>query len=519
MYKGIWLTDIFYQKGHVIFHINSYYICSQSHTSSFITAPTKEDIYWILITDDVIKNITPPPPPPLPPTRIPQITILPPMQTIQTLQNLLEPIEETKETFEQKRLKRKLDKVEFDLEEYNKKKQKINHPLTLRESLLLLNVNVETKSHIIQKYDSMKSMTESDKGKMNTWLKIVSKIPFGINKKLPVKSDSLPDIKDFLDTVKQKLDDAVHGHDAIKNEISQFVAKCITNPDSNGRVLALCGEKGTGKTKLIKSGLADALGLPFFQINFGGLNDVSVLTGHDSTYVGSKPGKIVDILTKANCMNPIIYLDEIDKISEAKRKEIYGFLTHLLDPEQNYDFNDNYLAEIKLDLSKVFFVLSFNDKESVDGIASDRMKIIKIPDPTILEKQEICKKYIIPQLCKDIGIKYSLPKLNEIEAKNEADKKNIPPKKQKHKKEKTKNLEITISDDIIHYILKNKVETSPGLRQAKHVFETILNYINLQYLVQNEDFKDNPIQITKDIVDKIVFDFHKTDSSIQHIYM
>lgn len=512
MYKGIWFWDTHYLKGQIVFHINSYYICSQSHTSSFLLAPNKEDIYWMHITDDFITHVS------ITPTADKSpITILP------AIRHLISPIEESKENFETKRLKRKLEKHESDLEEFNRKKQKKDQALTLRETLLMMDVNLETKSHIIQKHDNMKSMTESDKQKLNTWLKVVSKIPFGNNKKIPLKSDSLCDIKEFLDDVKGKLDSAVHGHDKTKDEISQFVAKCITNPDSNGRVLALCGEKGTGKTKLIKSGLANALGLPFFQINFGGLNDVSVLTGHDSTYVGSKPGKIVDILTKAHCMNPIIYLDEIDKISDSKRKEIYGFLTHLLDPEQNYDFHDNYLAEIKLDLSKVFFILSFNDLDSVDGIASDRMKIIKIPDPSLVEKQEICKKYIIPQLCKDIGIKYHLDKVEKkmspVKEPNESSGSDKESKRKQRKKEKYKNLEIKISDQTILYVLQNKVSKGPGLRQAKHVFETILNYINLQYLIQSDEFVSNPIYITKEVIDKIVFDIPSSDTSLPHIYM
>ena len=208
----------------------------------------------------------------------------------------------------------------------------------------------------------------------------------------------------------------------------------------------------THNTKIIRS-LADALELPFNQINFGGLNDVSVLTGHSETYVGSKPGKIVEIFTNSQYMNPIIYLDEIDKISESKSAEIFGILTHLLDEEQNAAFQDNYLSNLNIDLSKVFFVLAFNDITKVDEIVSDRMKIIYINPPTLNEKLIICQDKLIPEILSNVTLQ--------------------------------NNIDIIIDKEVIEYIIVNKTQKESGVRQLRKNIEKIINRLNYDTLIGN----------------------------------
>jgi ATP-dependent Lon protease len=285
----------------------------------------------------------------------------------------------------------------------NHKRRRIGDEIMdLRDKLMLMQVDLETKSFLIDKYDNMGRSSGSDYAKSKTWLKTVSDIPFGKFKSLSIKAtDDTSTVKKFFQDIKSKLDKSILGLDDVKQEILEFVARKITNPNGKGHVLALCGVKGVGKTKIIKS-LADALSLPFYQINFGGLNDVSVITGHSETYVGSKPGKIVEILSNAQCMNPIIYLDEIDKMSESKAREINGILTHMLDEEQNDKFQDNYLSNININLSKILFVIAFNDISKVDEIVSDRMKVIYVTPPNLEDKIKICQDKMLPEIIESI---------------------------------------------------------------------------------------------------------------------
>ena len=396
------------------------------------------------------------------------------------------------ENQKQNDLKRRLRCIEDDLQ--NHKRQKLDNDdeiSSLRDRLLLMNMDLNTKSFVIDKYDNTSKMYGSDYSKGMNWIKTVSNIPYGKYKSMPVtKDDSQEKIKEFFDRVKQRLDKNIYGLEDVKQEIMEFVAKKISNPNSRGHVLALYGHAGVGKTKLIRS-LADALELPFYQINFGGLNDVSVLTGHSETYVGSKPGKIVEIFTNSEYMNPIIYLDEIDKISENKATEIFGTLTHLLDEEQNTEFQDNYLSSITLDLSKVFFVLAFNDITKVDDIVSDRLKIIYIDPPSLQDKLIICQDKIIPEI------------LNSVKLKND--------------------FNIIIDKEVIEYIISNKTSKESGVRQLRKNIEKIINKLNYDILIGNFDKlkrenNDKHIIITRTYVDDVL-KLKTDDTSYLNMYL
>jgi ATP-dependent Lon protease len=377
-------------------------------------------------------------------------------------------------------LKRKLRCIEQDLDNHKKRKMSCSDDVSsLRDRLLLMNLDLDTKSFVVDKYDSVQKMTGSDYSKGMNWLRTVSKLPYGKTKMMAVDKNDPPEmIKTFFDSVKEKLDKNIYGLEDVKQEILEFVAKKITNPDSKGHVLALYGPPGVGKSKIIRS-LADALDLPFYQINFGGLNDVSVLTGHSETYVGSKPGKVVEVLTNSEFMNPIIYLDEIDKIGENKVTEIFGILTHMLDEEQNSEFQDNYLSNIKLDLSKVFFVLSFNDITRVDKIVSDRLKIIYIEPPTLQEKLVICETKVIPEIIQSVSLK--------------------------------NNYTIVIDKEVIEFIIACKTQKESGVRQLRKNIEKIINRLNYDTLIENftklkQERVDNIVRliVTRSYVDEIL---------------
>ena len=210
--------------------------------------------------------------------------------------------------------------------------------------------------------------------------------------------------------VYENLNKCVYGLGSVKEEILSFVCKRISNPHSNNNVLALHGSNGCGKTRLAHS-LAEALGLPIRTINLGGVTDPTYFTGHGFTYVDSEPGRIVQILRETASKNCIIYFDELDKIHKTdKGQAIYSFLTHLIDSSQNSMFQDVYLSGLNLDVSNVFFVFSFNDETLIDVTVKDRLKIIKIPEPSHSDKIGIANEFLIPEICKNVNFDVILPK-------------------------------------------------------------------------------------------------------------
>lgn len=510
MFIGVWDTDIKYDRGNIVFtnYINKYYICIRSHVSNNLTFPAQEDLYWIQICNKFVDNL------------INNNSVINNVENVNNVNNeddvdninneniLDEYLKLYDKNFDnkknkKKRVKRSLEIMENDLIEHRKKKLKDNSLENLRDKLLMMNIDIETKDFIMDKYENTKNMSNSDYSKTINWLKTVSKIPFGNYKRFNVNKEDNQDIlKTFFESIKSKLDNIIYGLDDVKQEILEFVAKKITNPESKGHVLALCGHAGVGKTKIIKT-LAEALSLPFYQINFGGLNDVSVLTGHSETYIGSKPGKIVEVFTNCNYMNPILYLDECDKISESKATEIFGVLTHLLDEEQNNKFQDNYLSHVSIDLSNVFFVLAFNDISKIDSIVSDRLKIIYINPPSLNDKIIICQDKMIPEILKTIKLK--------------------------------DNIQVTFSKEIIEYIILQKTQKENGVRQLKKNIEKILNRLNYDLLIGNIDnikmesnitYDDNNdldvnhknIIITRSYVDNII-KTERENETYSHMYI
>ena len=513
MYNGYWEINKNYNKGDVIYvcTLAEYYICINEHTSGRLTFPNKEDIYWMYIPNNFLNFF----------------------KTIDKTDNIPEPkynnnnnnkkelnnnnkqendnssLNEIKkrspiylkrstsykECNKRNELKRKLRMVEDEIINYKRQKNYGDDLMdNLKNKLLCMDLNIETKSFLLDKYESIRGSNSSDNSKALNWLNTIVKIPYGKCKEMDVKSaDNSDKLKMFFKRVKDKLDENIYGLENVKDEILEFVARKITNPNSKGHVLALYGSGGIGKTKIIKS-LAEALDLPFYQINFGGLNDVSVLTGHSETYIGSKPGKLVEILTCSNYMNPIIYLDEIDKISETRATEIFGVLTHLLDEEQNAEFEDNYLSNIKIDLSKVFFVIAFNDISKVDSILLNRLKVIYIDPPSIEDKITICQTKLIPNILKTIKLKTGF--------------------------------NIIIERELIEYIISCKTQDDKGVRQLKKNIEKIFNRLNYDILIDNldlvkketvQDSEDTTLIITRSYIDKII-KTHNNDRSYLQMY-
>jgi len=355
--------------------------------------------------------------------------------------------------------------------------------IPIKYKILNSNINIKNKTIIIDKINelSVLSPESSEYSKLKKWVDGITNIPFEKYANIPISINSTDDEKySFLYFVYDRLNKSIYGQENAKNKILQIVSQWFSNPESYGNVIALEGPPGIGKTTLIKNGLSDALNIPFCFQTLGGANDASILEGHSFTYEGSSWGKIVDMLMRVGCMNPIIFFDELDKISMTEKgKEISGILTHLTDSSQNDQFHDVYFSGIDFDLSRSLMIFSYNNRENIDPILLDRITTIKLDGFNIVDKINISKKYLIPLIIKNIGLYEN---------------------------------DIIIDDNEIKYIIE-KYTNEAGVRRLKEYLSTIYNKINLLRFVNNrkdiyigyniEKFS-LPIKLTKKIINKLL---------------
>lgn len=208
-----------------------------------------------------------------------------------------------------------------------------------------------------------------------------------------------------LQHAKDVLDKDHYGLNDVKDRILDFISVKNLKADGPSPILCLYGAPGVGKTSLGQS-IAKALNRNFYRISLGGVKDESEIRGHRKTYVGAMPGRIINAMRKANAMNPVILIDEIDKIGADFRGDPSAALLEVLDPNQNKEFYDNYLG-IPFDLSNVMFILTCNDTSSISAPLLDRMEVISLSGYTFEEKQQIAKKYLVKQSIASVGLKDS----------------------------------------------------------------------------------------------------------------
>ena len=384
------------------------------------------------------------------------------------------------------------------------------------------------KQTIIDKINSSTNMMSSDSTKLTNWVNGLLEIKWDTYASLPVNFNSKPsDISNFLENTYYQLDNVVYGQEKTKEHIIQILAKMITNPSGIGNVFSIYGPMGTGKTTIIKEGMAKALGIPFVFISLGGNSDSSFLDGHSYTYEGSVPGRIVEALKTCGCMNPIFYFDELDKVSNTnKGQEIINLLIHLTDPIQNTNFTDKYYSGIPFDLSKSLFVFSFNDITRVNPILRDRMNLINVEGFDKTDKLEICSNFVLPELSQEYKVTYQYleegKNRDNSKNKDKNSKKDSNKKSEKNSKVESKvdskidkinnkletkiydPLDFIITDKLINYIIENHTHNEAGVRTIKRQLETIISKINVIKLllkgrVNNKDSNKDSNKNLKEI--------------------
>jgi len=284
-------------------------------------------------------------------------------------------------------------------------------------------------------------------------------------------------IINYIDNSTQILDRAIYKQNSAKNEIIRIIGQWI-NGNMTGYCLGFEGPPGVGKTTLAQKGISQCLTdingtRPFSFIQMGGTSNGSSLEGHSYTYQGSKWGKLIDILMDSNCMNPIIYIDELDKISNTENgKELIGILTHITDRSQNKEFEDKYFSGIKIDLSKILFIFSYNDPSLIDRVLIDRIHRIKFTSLTLFNKLHVIKHYSLPDILEDIG---------------------IAPK------------DIIFPDEVVAHIINNYTNES-GIRKIKEKIYEIIREINIRNLKQELSY---PFKIDLPFIQDIFKNYSK----------
>ena len=354
-------------------------------------------------------------------------------------------------------------------------------------------MDVVLKALAISKLDQLNEFEPSsgEYYKMYTYIENMCRLPIGKFKELSYEKKH---ISMFLNETEKKIDEQVYGHLDAKKHIIRLLAKWISNPTSGGLVIGIQGDPGCGKTKLCKDGICGALGLPFGFIGLGGASDGSFLVGHSFTYESSRWGIIADIMMKTECSNPILYFDELDKISTTRHgDEIMNILIHLTDGVQNSKFHDKYFADVHLDLSRCLIIFSYNDENLINPVLKDRMVTIHTKGYTLKDKIPIAKKHMLPELFHNFGF-------------------------EQH--------DLIFDDDVLTYIVQNCTEEQ-GVRNFRRGLEDIISHLNLLRLVKKPIFEKKecafptlPLRITKEMTDKFL---HKNDSTknscVQHMYL
>ena len=307
-------------------------------------------------------------------------------------------------------------------------------------------------------------------------------------------SDSKVTYTTFLKNVTNSLNTELYGMKYVKEQLLLFLNSKLTNPNMKGCSLALVGPPGVGKTTIARH-LAEVMKWPFEQISFGGAGSSDFLKGHDYTYVGSRPGEIVRCLSRMKYKNGILFLDEYEKVSE--NKDIASSLLHITDFQQNHEFQDNYLSDIKIDLSQLWFIYSMNELPK-DTALRDRLFVINVPAYSHEDKANILTNFVIPKTLRNINLQSN---------------------------------DVYVDEKSARYIVNAISPDESGIRSIEQHTKDIVNKIN--FIIMNQDSDGNlpeefnfmsfdtknmnklsyPVELTIDLFDRL-FKSIKTKSTL-----
>lgn len=286
--------------------------------------------------------------------------------------------------------------AEEEAAEYREKMQKASLPDYVREK-------VEKE---ISRLEAMPPMM-AESAVIRNYLDWIFDLPWGVE-----TEDNLN-----LEKAQRMLDEDHYGLKKVKDRILEYLAVRILAPQSKGTILCFAGPPGVGKTSLAKS-IARAMGRNFSRIALGGIHDEAEIRGHRRTYIGAMPGRFIEAVAHAKSMNPVVLLDEIDKVGADYRGDPAAALLEALDPEQNKTFTDNYL-DMPFDFSRIFFIATANSTSTIPAALLDRMEVINLSGYTEEEKLEIARRYLVPRQRERTGltgsdIRFPAPLLKKI---------------------------------------------------------------------------------------------------------
>jgi ATP-dependent Lon protease len=288
-------------------------------------------------------------------------------------------------------LRQQLRAIQEELGEKNPDKAEVEE---LREKLAKVELPEEVRKEADRELGRLERMPPGspENNIVRTYLEYVIELPWtkGTEDNLDLKN------------ARAILDEDHYELKEVKERILEHLAVLKLNPDAKAPILCFAGPPGVGKTSLGQS-IARALGRKFERLSLGGLHDEAELRGHRRTYIGAMPGRILQAIRRAGEKNPLILLDEVDKVGRDFRGDPTSALLEILDPEQNKTFRDNYL-DMPFDLSKVFFVTTANNLDTIPGPLRDRMEIINLSGYSALEKLEIAKRYLVPRQFSETGV-------------------------------------------------------------------------------------------------------------------